>query len=346
MFDADRRLQEFGLREWTLFAAMAFGTIGATFAVTVLAVYFDVNVLDASSSGWRRAWPYVVSAGVSGAIAGGVAWSRLVEKPTNASDPRGFAVGAVAMLATQVLMFVIPVALGFVTGWSRPVLSPLPGDDAGDVGLYVRLSLFLLGPITLPVAGLVGRAFGRRRRRQIGGRRTFDLGEYVDGLSPRGWTVFAATTFGIGAALAALLVSLVFVGGLSLVAGIVFGFLLAPAAGLGGFAVGGVLWGFFVEVREKVSGTSGALVGAMTGLLTHFVVPIARALFLGGLPLNSLASNGGLIDQAISSGSFTLAVGGAITVPAGAYIGWWLALRRQGTIASSPPRATDDATTE
>lgn len=182
------------------------------------------------------------------------------------------------MFAIHVFMFLVPVVWGTATGWSRPALSPIPGVDAGDVGFYILLTLFPLGPITLPVAGLLGRAFARRRRRQIGGRSTFDFQEYIDDLSSQGWTVLAATVFGVGAALTALFVSLLSLGGVSPIGALVFGFLFVPGAVVGGFAVGGLLWWVLVESRRTPSYVTGTLVGVLTALLTHFVVPLFHVL--------------------------------------------------------------------
>lgn len=337
MIDVDRRLEELGPRGWTLLVATVLGLLGAVVAVTILALFFGDNLLVGSSSSWSTGWPYVVSAWFTGTLVGALAWLTLVEKPTNASDLRGLAAGAIAMLATHVLMFVMPVGWGIATGWSRPALSSLPGAD--PIGVYTQVTLFLFGPITLPVAAFLGRALARRRRRQIGAGGPLDVRERMNDLSPRGWTLFAATVFGIGAMLTAVLISLLFG---ALLSGIVFG----TITGVGGFVVGGILWGILVELRRTVSDRTGALVGALTVLLTHFVIPLFSAYGVFGPPPASFSTNANLFDHVIASATPTLTIGGMITIPVGAYIGWRLAVTRQPTIAGSDTTAVDDVSTE
>jgi hypothetical protein len=163
-----------------------------------------------------------------------------------------------------------------------------------------------------------------------------EVHRWINTLSPRGWTLFAATVFGIGGLLTVFIVSIVVFGAVSwtfeiaLILGVVF----ARNAGVLGFVVGGVHWCFLVEIPRTYSNGRGILAGASTGLLSHYVMPLYVYLETWGIP-GTYGTQLELIDYVASSGTTTVIYSGVFTVSAGAYIGWKLARVRRSSIEHS-----------
>jgi len=104
---------------------------------------------------------------------------------------------------------------------------------------------------------------------------------------------------------------------------------LVVCSGLAAFGVSFVLWRFFCTPHPKVSGRRGALVGALTGLITH---PVAWYLAMVWMYMTGARSSLGdrtvnpfeglLASLIYSLGSIVLV--GWFTVLAGGFIGWIL----------------------
>lgn len=315
MIEARRRLEKLGSRGWTLLAAFAFGLVGAIVATILLAIFFGVNLLDSSSSNLAVGSPYVVSAWLSGGFFGGFAWWVLVEKPTSASDERGLAAGAVAMLAAQLLTYVIPVAWGIASGRSPPAVSDLPGTPLDHLVSNTVFTLFLVFPISLPAAGLVGRTLVRRRRRQIGEGRTIDVRKYLSDLSSAGWTLLAGASFGLGGMTAAIVVLWIFFPLLAIAP------LLAPGVGIAAFITGAAVWWVVVEVRGSTLESTGVVVGALTAVLTPFILPSLSYLVSQRGPEAHPSLVTGFVNEVVIPGTLLVLFSWIITVPVGAYIG-------------------------
>lgn len=162
--------------------------------------------------------------------------------------------------------------------------------------------------------------------------------DWLDNLSPRGWTLLAALSFGLGAMVTSILAPLLLVGLLSTGGAIVLGVALAPPAGIGGFTVGGVSWWFGVEIRHSASTNTGVYVGGTTGLLSHFLVWFVSSLGRYEAkwePYTLLEFVRYIAADVVYLGLLSAISTGIVTVPVGGYIGWRLVRLRRSTIQKS-----------
>lgn len=162
----------------------------------------------------------------------------------------------------------------------------------------------------------------------------FDVSGYLRDLTPRGWTLLAALSFGLGAVVTSVVASVMLVTMFPPGAAIALGIFLAPWAGVGGFAVGGISWWFGVEVRHSASTNTGVYVGGATGLLAHFVMwPVSNIGWYAEIwePYTLLDFARYVAADVVLLGLLSALLTGVVTVPAGGYIGWHLVRLRRSS---------------
>lgn len=175
-----------------------------------------------------------------------------------------------------------------------------------------------------------------------------DLGEYLERGSSRDWAIIAASAFGLASMVTAFLVLLLLAEGFDPV---LFDLtpVLAPAAGVGGFIVGGILWWFVIEAGQRTTVSFGGLVGALTGILSHFAMwffVILLAIAVAEDPLSLPIQFDSLTDAIFVLGSFSLTLAGLFTVPIGAFIGWQLMRLRRSSIEETSSEGNTVAESE
>lgn len=151
----------------TAVAALGFGVAGAlTAAVIVGVVAVPMGIdgqLNADAATLGTAFGLPLSAGVAGAVVGGLAWWLLVERTDSPSLGRGVAVGAAAGTLSHPVMWLLygVGAVAFmVAERGAPVLASLdPGAVGGAVALYLVFTVFgfvLTAVLTVPAGVLAG----------------------------------------------------------------------------------------------------------------------------------------------------------------------------------------------
>jgi len=155
-----------------------------------------------------------------------------------------------------------------------------------------------------------------------------DADRHLREFGPRGWTLFAALAFGLGGLITVVIVFILYFSSIEgFTSALSVAVIISPAPGIAGLAVGGLLWYLVVEVRAIFTERTGAVVGALTGLLSHFFLWLL--VLLARVPGEQSIALLEELRRVIVSGFISLAFAGIITVPVGAFIGWqFMRLRR------------------
>lgn len=174
----------------------------------------------------------------------------------------------------------------------------------------------------------------------------------LEDLSPRGWTLFAASAFGFGGTIvAALILTLVFDAdllNLSANSGIA-GLPNVVGAGLGAFLLGAYFWWTIIESPRTISTFQGVAAGLLTGIVSHFVMWLfgGASVYIADAAWNSAGSSvSALVLTSAGMTFFSVLAFGLVTGTAGGVIGWALARLRRSSFSDPPSSGSNEPESE